>query len=374
LERYKLDVVVVGAGVVGIAVARELALRGREVWLIEKEKQFGMGTSSRNSEVIHAGIYYPKGSIKAQMCVRGKALLYEYLQSNNIPYERCGKLIVAKNDEQLASLQDILSHARQNGVDDLQLLGQSQLHALEPEVRAVGAIHSPSTGIVNSHELMVAMLHDAQAAGAELVLNTSVRAISFSSEKFVLELCGQDALVEAAAVVNAAGLYAPFFVQKVDTFDQTLVPQPLYAKGSYFSYAGRSPFRHLIYPVPEVGGLGVHLTKDLAGGVKFGPDVEWSDAKAITDLDNLDYTVDASKRDAFASRVREYWPGLDECKLQPDYSGLRPKLGGAGSVGGDFLIQTEAVHKLKGLVNLFGIESPGLTSCLAIAEAVADAI
>jgi L-2-hydroxyglutarate oxidase LhgO len=379
LEHYKVDVVVVGAGVVGIAVARALALQGREVWLIEKEKHFGMGTSSRNSEVIHAGIYYPEGSLKAKMCVRGKALLYSYLDSKSIPYERCGKLIVAQNEQQLERLQGILVHGHKNGVEDLRLLSETELHQLEPEVNAIGAIHSPSTGIVDSHELMLSLLQDAQEAGAELILNTSVEAVSFTSEKFVLELCGQDAKVEANALINAAGLAAPFLVQHTDGFDARYIPLPKFAKGSYFSYSGRAPFKHLIYPVPEPGGLGVHLTRDLGGGVKFGPDVQWHTLESKAELEGFDYTVDASKQAFFAEKVREYWPSLDEDKLQPAYSGLRPKLQWSdtdadGKNATDFVIQTDSEHGLKGLVNLFGIESPGLTSCLAIAEAVAEAL
>ena len=370
MERYELDTVVVGAGVVGLAVARALALSGHSVWIVDKEDSFGRHTSSRNSEVIHAGIYYPEDSLKARLCVRGKELLYGYLAEKSLPYARCGKLIVACNAKQSTRLDSIAERATTNGVTDLQRLTASELDAIVPELNASTALHSPSTGIVDSHAYMQSLLNDAEMHGATFLPGTEVRLLAASSECFELELVGQNAIVRCSSLVNAAGLFATALLEKVESFPKVCLPEPVFAKGSYFSYSGKVPFKQLIYPVPEDGGLGVHLTLDLGGAARFGPDVEWCSLADSRSLDSFDYAVDLSKRDAFASRIREYWPGLDPERLHPDYSGLRPKIRFGEEVYLDFCVQGEQEHGIKGLINLLGIESPGLTASLALAEHV----
>lgn len=370
MERFKLEAVVVGAGVVGLAVAKALAESGKSVWIIDKEASFGRHTSSRNSEVIHAGIYYPNGSLKAKLCVDGKAKLYRYLDQKGVPYKQTGKLIVATNQKQLTKLQTIKANAAGNGVDDLELLNQSQVALAAPQLRALGAISSPSTGIVDSHALMQSLLSDAEVSGASFVANTELRLLSCAAHSFELELVGQDSLVETPILVNAAGLFAPSLLEGAEGFPQHLVPKPIFAKGSYFTYAGKTPFKQLIYPVPEDGGLGVHLTLDLAGAARFGPDVDWQPELTAVELDRFDYSVDPQKRGGFAERIVEFWPSVRPNELLPDYAGLRPKISFGGELCIDFSIQCADEHGLDGLVNLLGIESPGLTSCLAIAEHV----
>lgn len=370
MERFKLEAVVVGAGVVGLAVAKALAESGKSVWIIDKESSFGRHTSSRNSEVIHAGIYYPNGSLKAKLCVDGKAKLYRYLDQKGVPYKQTGKLIVATNQKQLTKLQTIKANAAGNGVDDLELLNQSQVALAAPQLRALGAISSPSTGIVDSHALMQSLLSDAEVSGASFVANTELRLLSCAAHSFELELVGQDSLIETPLLVNAAGLFAPSLLEGAEGFPQHLVPKPIFAKGSYFTYAGKTPFKQLIYPVPEDGGLGVHLTLDLAGAARFGPDVDWQPELTAVELDRFDYSVDPQKRGGFAERIVEFWPSVRPNELLPDYAGLRPKISFGGELYIDFSIQCADEHGLDGLVNLLGIESPGLTSCLAIAEHV----
>jgi len=371
MERYKLDAVVIGAGVVGLAVARALAVQGRKVWVLDRCAGFGYGTSSRNSEVIHAGIYYPENSLKAQLCVRGKSLLYDFVQRTNVPFSQCGKLIVATSEAQREKLSSIREKAAANGVHDLTLLDQSRLQALEGELNACAALYSPSTGIVDSHALMQALLHDAEHAGATFVPSTGVRLVTVADNAFELELLGHNTLVDTPILVNAAGLYASHLLRGQGAFPKSCLPKPIYAKGSYFTYSGRVPFKHLIYPVPEDGGLGVHLTLDLGGAARFGPDVEWCGELTQGQLDDFDYRVDPMRRSQFANRVAEYWPAIDVDKLHPGYAGLRPKISFGAEVHNDFCIQGCDKHGLTGLTNLFGIESPGLTSCLAIAEYVA---
>lgn len=370
MERYKLEAVVVGAGVVGLAVAKALAESGKSVWIIDKESSFGRHTSSRNSEVIHAGIYYPNGSLKAKLCVEGKAKLYRYLDQKGVPYKQTGKLIVATNQKQLTKLQAIKANAAGNGVDDLELLNQSQVALAAFQLRALGAISSPSTGIVDSYVLMQSLLSDAEVSGASFVANTELRLLSCAAHFFELELVGQDSLIETPILVNAAGLFAPSLLEGAEGFPQYLVPKPSFAKGSYFTYAGKTPFKQLIYPVPEDGGLGVHLTLDLAGAARFGPDVDWQPELTAVELDRFDYSVDPQKRGGFAERIAEFWPSVRPNALLPDYAGLRPKISFGGELYSDFSIQCADEHGLDGLVNLLGIESPGLTSCLAIAEHV----
>jgi L-2-hydroxyglutarate oxidase LhgO len=359
----KVDCVVVGAGVVGLAVARALALAGREVLVLEACSAFGTQTSARNSEVIHAGIYYATGSLKARLCVRGKQLLYDYCAERGLPHQRCGKLIVATDSAQVENLKSIQAKAAANGVTDLELLSAAQACAIEPQLQCLAALHSPSTGIVDSHAFMLSMLGDVERAGGVLAVNSPL--VSADIAQSAINLVAKDGtLLCARTVVNAAGLHAPALAARFTGLALHHVPQAHYAKGSYFTLVGRSPFARLIYPVPEAAGLGVHLTIDLGGQARFGPDVQWVD-------DPQDLEVDPARGDAFYAEVRKYWPALPDGALQPAYAGMRPKIHGPGATGAtDFVIQGPAQHGVAGLVNLFGIESPGLTSSLAIAEYV----
>lgn len=357
-----VECVVVGAGVVGLAVARALALQGREVLVLEAEGAIGTQTSARNSEVIHAGLYYPGGSLKAGLCVQGRQMLYDYCAQRSIGHRRCGKLLVAAHAEQYGQLQRIAQQARANGVTDLQWLDWAQVQRLEPQLECRAALLSPSTGIVDSHALMLSLQADLERAGGMVVLHTRLVQMHCAPHAFAL-VTHDGTVLRARAVVNAAGLGAVALARCFDGLDSALVPQAFFAKGSYFSLAGKAPFSHLVYPVPEEGGLGVHLTLDLGGQARFGPDVQWVD-------DRGDLQVDAGHAAAFAAAVRRYWPALPDGALQPDYAGMRPKISGPGQPAADFLIQGAAQHGIAGLVNLFGIESPGLTSALAIAAHV----
>lgn len=370
METYDVDTLVIGAGVVGLAVARQLALTGREVWLVEQEALIGSHTSSRNSEVIHAGLYYPTGSLKAQLCVQGKALLYDFCARHDVPHQRLGKLIVATRPEQVSYLHQLKAKGEANGVLDLVMLDQAEVHGMEPDLLALAALWSPSTGIIDSHSYMQQLLQQFEANGGQLVLNTRLRALSLAPGAFTFELLGQQAQLTTKRCVNAAGLSAVELLSDCPDFSRHALPTPHFAKGSYFSYAGRTAFRHLIYPVPEQGGLGVHLTLDMAGAARFGPDVEWLESSST----EFDYQVDPAKRSQFSDEVRKYWPTVDAEQLLPAYSGVRPKLSGPNNPSADFMIQTSDDHGLTGLVNLFGIESPGLTSSLAIAGLVAGHI
>ncbi len=358
-----VDCVVVGAGVVGLAVARALALQGREVMVLEAADAIGTGTSSRNSEVIHAGLYYPAGSLKARLCVRGKELLYAYCAERGVPHRRCGKLLVATSEAQLDSLEGIQARARANGVLDLQRLSREEALEMEPALACVGALHSPSTGIVDSHALMLALQGDLEHAGGVVALNSPLALASIGSDAIDLEAVDGTRL-RARTVVNAAGLHAPALAARFAGLAPQHVPTAFYAKGNYFSLMGKAPFSRLIYPVPEAAGLGVHLTLDLGGQAKFGPDVQWVDSPD-------DLQVDPARGDAFYAEVRKYWPGLQDGALAPGYAGMRPKIHGPDAPAADFVIQGPSVHGVAGLVNLFGIESPGLTSALAIAQHVA---
>jgi L-2-hydroxyglutarate oxidase LhgO len=363
-----VDAVVIGAGVVGLAVARALALQGHETLLLERAEAIGTGTSSRNSEVIHAGIYYAQGSLKARLCVRGREQLYAYCVERGIEHRRCGKLLVATRAAQHAQLAQIQSQAARNGVVDLQWLAAAQVRALEPELDAVAALLSPSTGIVDSHGLMLSLQGDFESHGGALALRSPVLSVDSRGTLQVLQV-GGDApmLLGARCVVNAAGLWAPGLAAGTEGLEASHVPQARFAKGNYFALGGRAPFSHLIYPVPEAAGLGVHLTLDLAGQARFGPDVEWI---APASPDQIDYRVDPARAAAFEAAVRRYWPGLPVAALQPAYSGVRPKLEWNGVAEPDFVVQGPAEHGIAGLVNLFGIESPGLTASLALADEV----
>ncbi len=357
-----IDCIVVGAGVVGLAIARALALAGREVMVVEAAEGIGTGTSARNSEVIHAGIYYPAGSLKARLCVQGRHLLYDYCAEHGVGHKRLGKLIVATSAEEIPALTDIMNKARINGVDDMELLTGSQAQALEPALSCVAALLSPSTGIIDSHGLMLSFQGDAENAGAQCVFHTPLLTGTVRPEGgFDLEFGGADAMTLSCNVlVNASGLHAPTLARKIKGIPESSIPQEYLCKGSYFTLQGRVPFTHLIYPTPHHAGLGVHLTLDLGGQAKFGPDVEW--------IDRVDYDIDPRRCDGFYEAVRTYWPGMQDGTLSPGYTGIRPKISGPHEPAADFMIAGPGTHGITGLVNLFGIESPGLTSSLAIAQ------
>lgn len=372
LPEYETDAAVIGAGVVGLAVARELAMAGREVFILEKADAIGTGTSSRNSEVIHAGIYYPQGSLKARACVEGKHALYQYASERHIPHNRCGKFIVATTQEQVGDLDGIRQKAMNNGVDDLTFITGADAMAQEPALFATGALVSPSTGIVDSHAYMASLLGDAESHGAAMALETEVQHGEVLPDgRIALVLGGKEPCrLIARELVNAAGLYAPHVASRIAGLDQSHVPGAWFAKGNYFSLAGKAPFSRLIYPVPEPGGLGTHLTIDLGGQARFGPDVEWAD---ITSADEIDYTVAPERGDKFYAAIRCYWKGLEDGALAPAYSGMRPKIAPPGETA-DFVISGPDTHGAAGQVHLFGIESPGLTSSLALARMTVEAL
>ena len=361
----KVDCIVIGAGVIGLAVARRLALSGREVIVLEAAEGIGTVTSSRNSEVIHAGIYYPAGSWMARMCVAGKHALYRYCDEHGIPYRNCGKLIVATTPEETAKLAAIRAHAEANGVAGIQTLSGDAARALEPALNCDAALLSPSTGIIDSHAYMLALRGDAEAAGAAFAFHTPLERARATANHIELETGGDAPMTLACdLLVNSAGLGAPAVARSIEGMPIELIPAPYLAKGNYFSCSARAPFSRLIYPVPEPGGLGVHLTLDMAGQARFGPDVEW--------VDRIDYAVDPARAERFYPAIRRYWPTLPDGALMPSYSGIRPKIVPPAVASQDFLMQGPREHGVAGLINLFGIESPGLTSSLAIADHVAD--
>ncbi|MBN3807025.1 NAD(P)/FAD-dependent oxidoreductase [Paraburkholderia sp. Ac-20336] len=361
----QIECVVIGAGVIGLATARALAARGREVIVLEAAEAIGVGTSSRNSEVIHAGIYYPRGSLKAALCVHGREMLYDYCVERNVPHSRCGKLLVATSRSQIPQLESIMAKGRDNGVLDLMRISGDQAQALESALECVEAVFSPQTGIVDSHQFMLALQGDAERDGAVCAFHAPVQAIEARNGRFVVTVGGNaSTTVSAACVINSAGLHANALARRIRGLDARHVPPLYFARGSYFSISGRAPFSRLIYPMPNEAGLGVHLTLDLGGQARFGPDVEW--------VDTIDYNVDPRRADSFYSAIRTYWPALPDDALQPAYAGIRPKLSGPGEPAADFVIQGPAAHGVRGLVNLFGIESPGLTASLAIAQRVCE--
>ncbi|TPI09452.1 NAD(P)/FAD-dependent oxidoreductase [Mesorhizobium sp. B4-1-3] len=363
----QIDCIIAGAGVIGLAIARKLAALGLETLIVEAADAIGTETSSRNSEVIHAGIYYPQGSLKARLCVAGRDMLYRYCAERSIPHRRSGKLIVTTDVTQEPVLATIRANAAACNVEDLHFLAAEEAQALEPALHCTAALLSPSTGIVDSHGLMLALLGDAEESGAVLSLNTRIVSGRIDGGRIVLHTVdtasGGGFEVATSRFINAAGLGAVALAGSLEGFERRFLPTLRYAKGNYFSVVGRAPFSRLIYPVPEPGGLGIHLTLDLGGNARFGPDVEWTDT--------LDYRVNPARGERFYAAIRKYWPDLADGSLQPAYSGIRPKLSGPGEANSDFVIQDATVHGSAGLVNLFGIESPGLTSSLAIADQVA---
>ncbi|HLJ39722.1 MAG TPA: NAD(P)/FAD-dependent oxidoreductase [Steroidobacteraceae bacterium] len=358
----RVEVVVIGAGVVGLAIARALAQRGREVLILEAAPRFGSGVSSRNSEVIHAGIYYPRGSLRAKLCVAGRDLLYAFCREHGIGHRRCGKLIVASDASQVSELGRIRAAALANGVELTGLRGEQTL-SLEPQLKCAAALHSPLSGIIDAHGLMLALLGQAESCGALLVCDSPVTGLVRRADGFLVAVNGAAPALQANVLVNSAGLSAPQVARLMAGFPPERVPTAHYAKGSYFTLAGRAPFERLIYPLPEPGGLGVHLTLDLAGRARFGPDVEW--------VSEPEYAVDPARAAHFYRAVRAWWPALPEGSLEPAYCGVRPKITGPGEPAADFRIDGPAAHGVPGLVHLFGIESPGLSASLAIGEHVA---
>lgn len=365
MTSFSIDAVVVGAGVVGLACARRLAVAGLETLVIEAADGIGTGTSSRNSEVVHAGLYYPTGSIKARACVAGKDMLYRYCASRGVPVRPCGKLMVATEASQLPKLQAIWDQAHANGVAGLSWMTPDEVRALEPEVACVKAFLSATTGIVDSHSLMLALQGDLEAAGGMIAFETPVEAAAITKGGIVLRTGGLEAAeISARIVVNAAGHGAPRLLRALARFPAQHIPRQWYAKGNYFSLIGRQPFSRLVYPMPDTAGLGVHATIDMQGRCRFGPDVEWVESER-------DLVVDPRRADGFYAAIRSYWPGLPDGALQADYAGIRPKLHGPGTPMPDFRVDGPEVHGISGLVNLLGIESPGLTASLALADMVA---
>lgn len=363
---WKVEAVIVGAGVVGLAIARALALRGLEVLVLEKESGIGLGTSSRNSEVIHAGLYYPPESLKARLCVAGRRALYDYCDALRVPYRRCGKLVVAAEANEEDHLCNLMALAEANGVEDVSLISGREMRRLEPELMGSSALLSSPSGIIDSHALMLALQTDAEAAGAIVVLRTPVLEGRLSGSGVHLLTGGpQPAEIDAALIVNAAGLDAWELSSHLDGLEDRTFPPCYFAKGSYFTLSGRAPFQHLIYPVPEQGGLGIHLTLDMGGQARFGPDVEW--------VDQFGYDVDPLRAQSFYAAVRRYWPGIPSGSLVPAHAGIRAKTAPPGTFS-DFVIQGQAETGQRGYVALYGIESPGLTASLAIADYVTDLV
>jgi L-2-hydroxyglutarate oxidase LhgO len=360
-----MQVLVVGAGVVGLAVARAAARRGHDVIVAEATGGIGNGVSSRNSEVIHAGIYYPTGSLRARHSTRGRRMLYEFCAAHGVAHNKCGKLIVATDAAELAKVETLMALGQANGVEGLELIGGNAARALEAELDCVGALWSPESGIIDSHGYMRALWGELEDRGGMIAFETPVERLTFAAPHWQVQFGGRDAgIVAFDAVVNSGGLGAQKLARRIEDYPADKVPPLILAKGNYFGFAGRPVFSRLIYPTPVDGGLGVHVTLDLAGRMRFGPDVEW--------IDHENYTVDPHRADSFYDRIRAYWPGVPAGSLIPDYCGIRPKLTGPGEKPADFMIAGESAHGMPRLVNLFGIESPGLTASLSLAEEVVD--
>ena len=360
-----MQVLVVGAGVIGLAIARAAALTGHDVTVAEMTGGIANGVSSRNSEVIHGGLYYPTNSLRARHCVRGRRMLYEFCTSHGVAHRKCGKLVVATNDAELAKVETILAQANANGVEGMEMIGGNAARAMEAALSCIGALWSPETGIIDSHDYMRALWGELEDRGGMIAFQTPVERISYQAPHWHVRFGGSDpGVIEFDAVVNSAGLGAQALARRIEGYPADKVPRLVLGKGNYFGFAGRPAFSRLIYPTPTDGGLGVHVTLDLAGRMRFGPDVEWISAE--------NYAVDPRRAESFYARIRSYWPDLPDGSLVPDYAGIRPKLTGPGEPAADFMIAGPSDHGLPRLVNLFGIESPGLTSSLSIAEDVVN--
>jgi L-2-hydroxyglutarate oxidase LhgO len=363
----RVDCLVVGAGVVGLAVARALALRGREVIVLEAEESIGNHTSSRNSEVIHAGIYYPKGSLKARLCVQGKQLLYPYCRERGIPFGNCGKVLVAGSEAEIPTVLGYIDKANANGVHDLRRITLDELRDLEPSVTAAAAVLSPSTGIIDSHALMLALQGDLENSGGAVVFLSPVLGGEVTADGIALRVGGAEPMeLVCGTLVNSAGLFAPQLARSISGIPGHTIPPQYFAKGHYYTLSGKSPFRRLIYPMAGHGFLGVHVTIDLGGQARFGPDIEW--------IDRVDYSFNNAREPLFYEAIRRYYPALKDGALQPGYTGIRPKISGPNGPAADFVIQGPKDHGIRGLVNLYGIESPGLTASLAIGEDVVNLV
>lgn len=379
MQSTDVQTIVIGAGVVGLAVAASLAKAGREVYVLEAQSAIGQGVSSRNSEVIHAGIYYNPGSLKAKVCVHGRQLLYKHCEKHNVAAKAIGKLIVATADDELDGLNTLHQRALQNGVDDISLIDKHTAITMQPGLQCVAALHSPSTGIIDSHSLMVSLHGEIENHGGMVINRTQVEAIKATADHFRLTTGGDSATdLTCTEVINCTGLNAVSLANRITALKPDSIPAARFAKGNYFRLQGRAPFSSLIYPAPVTGGLGVHLTIDIGGQARFGPDVEWLETESIDATsfhqDQFEYSVDPQRAESFYAAIRKYWPDLPDNALQPDYSGIRPKIERVDGSEIDFEISTETEHGIKGLVNLYGIESPGLTSSLAIAEIVTSAL
>jgi L-2-hydroxyglutarate oxidase LhgO len=361
-----MQVLVVGAGVVGLAMARAAALKGHEVIVAEATKGIGNGVSSRNSEVIHGGMYYPSGSLRAYHCPRGRRMLYEFCASHGVPHRKCGKLIVATEDAEVSKMEAILKQGIANGVENFELIDGAAARAMEPALNCVAALRSPETGIIDSHQFMTALRGDLEDRGGMIAFNTRIERITRNQAGWMVHFSGAETGELAVdAIINSAGLGAQPLARHTESYPQERVPRLVLARGNYFGYAGRPVFSRLIYPAPRIdGGLGTHVTLDLAGRMRFGPDVEW--------IDEENYDVNPARAQSFYASIRRYWPGLPDNSLQPDYAGIRPKLTGSGEPAADFMIEGPAQHGQPGLIHLFGIESPGLTSSLSLADEVVD--
>lgn len=360
-----IDVIVVGAGVVGLAIARELSLADLSVVVLEASGAIGTETSSRNSEVIHGGLYYPKHSLKARLCIEGRELLYDYCSTHHIPHSRCGKLVVATSGEEVGQLENLLARGHANGCRELELISRNEALSMEGALQCEAALFSPKTGIIDSHSYMLALRGDAEDAGVGFAFFSPFKRAQKSQGQFTVDAGnGEETQITSRFLINSAGLHASEVASKIVGMPQEHVPATKFAKGNYFSLRGRNPFTHLIYPTPQIHGLGVHLTFDLAGQVKFGPDVEW--------VEEMDYQVNHERGQQFYGEIRKYWPGLQEGALSPAYAGIRPKISGPRDAAQDFRIDGPDLHGIDGLINLFGIESPGLTASLAIARQVRD--
>lgn len=363
----KIECLVIGAGVVGLAIARTLALRGLEVIVVEAEPAIGTVTSARNSEVIHAGLYYPPGSLKGQLCVQGNAMLYDYVERHGIDHQRCGKLVVATSDDEVAVLKGVVGKAAANGCTQLDWLEGPEAQALEPELTCLAALSSPTTGIIDTHGFMLSLQGELEAHGGWVALSSPVLGGEVHKDGFLMSIGGAQPMdIECTALINSAGLDAQSVAGRIKGLDPRHIPTRHLCKGNYFTLSGRAPFSRLVYPVPGTASLGCHYTRDLGGQGRFGPDAEWVEA--------INYDVDARRAEGFYAEIRRYWPGLKDGALTPAYSGMRPKLQAPGEGPQDFVIQGRSVHGIKGLVNLYGIESPGLTSSLAIGAYVADLV
>ncbi len=365
---FDTDVLIIGAGVIGLSIAREIAKKGLDVIIAEKNRFAGTETSSRNSEVIHAGIYYPKDSLKTKFCIEGNKKLYDYCEKYKIPFNRCGKLIVATSDEEINKLFEIKKNIDEIGLVDISLLSKKEIHNLEPELRCSGALFSPSSGILDSHSFIQSLLTELQDLNCTVAFNSKVEKVIHSNDSLITEVNGnnENINIRSKCLINCAGLSSQSVAKKIIGLSSDLIPKQYFAKGTYFTSSKKAPFTHLIYPVPENHGLGIHFTLDLSGRSKFGPDLEW--------IDKEDYSTDLKKRKIFYDQIKKFWVNIEENKLVPDYAGIRPKISGPNDQSADFIIQFPEKNNIRGLVNLFGIESPGLTASLAIGYEIGSRI